>query len=333
MKIVFAGTPSFAAFHLKLLIESNHDVVAVLTQPDRPSGRGQKLKASPVKLLAEENKLTTLQPKNLKNNSKLIEQIKQLDPDLILVVAYGLILPKEIINIPRFGCINVHASLLPRWRGAAPIEASILAGDPEGGITYMKMDEGLDTGPIMKQVACPIEFIENSFTLEKKYENLSNKELIKFLNDVDKGKAKSLKQVSSDATYANKIDKNQTQISWDYDGWWKIERMVRAFYPKYGAFTYLDNKRIKILMMGPSTTARRMGNEVSGEGYLRPGEIYVNAAGAFFVGCRREDWTLGEEEPETGLDRYTAIQVTILQMEGQKVLSSRDFIKKNGGWH
>ena len=150
MKIVFAGTPTFSAFHLDLLIKSKNEVAAVLTQPDRKSGRGKKLNVSPVKALAQENQILVLQPKSLKDNIDIIDKLTDIKPDLILVVAYGLILPKEFINLPKLGCINVHASLLPRWRGAAPIERSLMEGESEGGITYMKMDEGLDTGPIMK---------------------------------------------------------------------------------------------------------------------------------------------------------------------------------------
>ena len=144
MKIVFAGTPTFSAFHLDLLIKSKHEVAAVLTQPDRKSGRGKKINVSPVKALAQENKILVLQPKSLKQNPDVINKLNEIKPDLILVVAYGLILPIEFINLPKLDCINVHASLLPRWRGAAPVERSLMEGDAEGGITFMKMDEGLD---------------------------------------------------------------------------------------------------------------------------------------------------------------------------------------------
>ena len=188
MKIVFAGTTPFSAFHLHLLIKSKNEVAAVLTQPDRKSGRGKNLKPSPVKTLSEKEGLQIIQPQSLTNNPEVIEGLKAISPDLILVVAYGLILPPEIISLPEFGCINVHASLLPRWRGAAPIERSILEGDSKGGITYMKMDEGLDTGPIMKLLPCPFVEDEDSETLEKKYQNLSKVELISFLENLAKGR-------------------------------------------------------------------------------------------------------------------------------------------------
>jgi len=194
MKIVFAGTTPFSAFHLHLLIKSKNEVAAVLTQPDRKSGRGKNLKPSPVKTLSEKEGLQIIQPKSLKNNPEVIEGLKAISPDLILVVAYGLILPPEIISLPEFGCINVHASLLPRWRGAAPIERSILEGDSKGGITYMKMDEGLDTGPIMKLLPCPFDEDEDSESLEKKYQNLSQVELISFLGDLAEGRIKEVKE-------------------------------------------------------------------------------------------------------------------------------------------
>ena len=217
MKIVFAGTPTFSAFHLDQLIKSENEVAAVLTQPDRKSGRGNKINVSPVKALAQENQILVLQPKSLKKNTAVIDQLKHIEPELILVVAYGLILPKEFINFPKLGCINVHASLLPRWRGAAPIERTLMEGDTEGGITYMKMNEGLDTGPVMKLLPCPIESEENSESLEKKYQNLSQVELISFLGDLAGGRVKEVKQDSELATYAEKIEKQETEIFWEQE--------------------------------------------------------------------------------------------------------------------
>ncbi|SVA38785.1 uncharacterized protein METZ01_LOCUS91639, partial [marine metagenome] len=247
MKIVFAGTTPFSAFHLDLLIKSKNEVAAVLTQPDRKSGRGKNLKPSPVKTFSEKEGLQIIQPKSLKNNTEVIEGLKAINPDLILVVAYGLILPPEIINLPKFGCINVHASLLPRWRGAAPIERSILEGDSKGGITYMKMDEGLDTGPIMKLLPCTFDEDEDSGTLEKKYQNLSKVELISFLGDLAEGGVKEVNQDSELATYAEKIEKQETEILWEQESAEYIGRKIRALFPKYGAFTFFGDKRIKIL--------------------------------------------------------------------------------------
>ena len=303
MKIVFAGTTPFSAFHLDLLIKSKNEVAAVLTQPDRKSGRGKKLKISPVKAFSEKERLQVIQPKSLRNNPEVIEDLRAISPDLILVVAYGLILPAEIINLPEFGCINIHASLLPRWRGAAPIERSILEGDSKGGITYMKMDEGLDTGPIMKLLPCPFDEDEDSESLEKKYQNLSQVELISFLGDLAGGRVKEVKQDSELATYAEKIEKQETEIFWEQEPVEHIERKIRALFPKYGAFTFFGDKRIKILNSTKATISR----------LLSPGEL-SGKGGALFVGCQNNQ----------------SLRLQSLQIEGKRPISVEDFIKGNG---
>ena len=302
MKIVFAGTTPFSAFHLDLLIKSKNEVAAVLTQPDRKSGRGKNLKPSPVKTFSEKEGLQVIQPKGLKNNTEVIEGLKAINPDLILVVAYGLILPPEIINLPKFGCINVHASLLPRWRGAAPIERSILEGDNKGGITYMKMDEGLDTGPIMKLLPCSIDEDEDSESLEKKYQNLSQVELTSFLKDLVEGRVKEVKQNTELATYAEKIEKQETEIFWEQEPVEHIERKIRALFPKYGAFTFFGDKRIKIL----NSTKASISHPLS------PGEL-SEKGGALYVGCQNNQ----------------SLRLQSLQIEGKKAVSAEDFIKGN----
>ena len=302
MKIVFAGTTPFSAFHLDLLIKSKNEVAAVLTQPDRKSGRGKNLKPSPVKTFSEKEGLQIIQPKSLKNNTEVIEGLKAINPDLILVVAYGLILPPEIINLPKFGCINVHASLLPRWRGAAPIERSILEGDSKGGITYMKMDEGLDTGPIMKLLPCAFDEDEDSGTLEKKYQNLSKVELISFLGDLAEGGVKEVNQDSELATYAEKIEKQETEILWEQESAECIERKIRALFPKYGAFTFFGDKRIKIL----NSTKAKISH------LLSPGEISAEG-GALYVGCQNNQ----------------SLRLQSLQVEGKNPVSAEDFTKGN----
>jgi len=302
MKIVFAGTTPFSAFHLDLLIKSKNEVAAVLTQPDRKSGRGKNLKPSPVKTFSEKEGLQVIQPKSLKNNTEVIEGLKAINPDLILVVAYGLILPAEIINLPKFGCINVHASLLPRWRGAAPIERSILEGDSKGGITYMKMDEGLDTGPIMKLLPCAFDEDEDSGTLEKKYQNLSKVELISFLGDLAEGGVKEVNQDSELATYAEKIEKQETEILWEQESAECIERKIRALFPKYGAFTFFGDKRIKIL----NSTKAKISH------LLSPGEISAEG-GALYVGCQNNQ----------------SLRLQSLQVEGKNPVSAEDFTKGN----
>jgi len=302
MKIVFAGTTPFSAFHLDLLIKSKNEVAAVLTQPDRKSGRGKKLKISPVKAFSEKERLQVIQPKSLRNNPEVIEDLRAINPDLILVVAYGLILPAEIINLPEFGCINIHASLLPRWRGAAPIERSILEGDSKGGITYMKMDEGLDTGPIMKLLPCSIDEDEDSESLEKKYQNLSQVELTSFLKDLDEGRVKEVKQNTALATYAEKIEKQETDIFWEQEPVEHIERKIRALFPKYGAFTFFGDKRIKIL----NSTKASISHPLS------PGEL-SEKGGALYVGCQNNQ----------------SLRLQSLQIEGKKAVSAEDFIKGN----
>ena len=303
MKIVFAGTTPFSAFHLDLLIKSKNEVAAVLTQPDRKSGRGKKLTISPVKAFAEKERLQVIQPKSLRNNLEVIEDLRAISPDLILVVAYGLILPAEIINLPKFGCINIHGSLLPRWRGAAPIERSILGGDSKGGITYMKMDEGLDTGPIMKLLPCPFYEDEDSESLEKKYQNLSQVELISFLRDVAEGRVKEVKQDSELATYAEKIEKQETEIFWEQEPAEHIERKIRALFPKYVAFTFFGDKRIKILNSTKATISH----------LLSPGELSAEGD-ALYVGCQNNQ----------------SLRLQSLQIEGKRPVSAEDFIKGNG---
>ena len=302
MKIVFAGTTPFSAFHLDLLIKSKNEVAAVLTQPDRKSGRGKKLKISPVKAFSVKEGLRVIQPKSLKNNPEVIEGLRAISPDLILVVAYGLILPPEIINLPEFGCINIHASLLPRWRGAAPIERSILGGDGKGGITYMKMDEGLDTGPIMKLLPCPFDEDEDSESLENKYQKLSQVELISFLGDLARGRVKEVNQDSELATYAEKIEKQETEIFWEQEPAKHIERKIRALFPKYGAFTFFGDKRIKIL----NSKRTKISYQLS------PGELSAEG-GALYVGCQDNQ----------------SLRLQSLQIEGKKPVSAEDFMKGN----
>ena len=303
MKIVFAGTPTFSAFHLDLLIKSKHEVSAVLTQPDRGSGRGKKINISPVKTLAQENQILVLQPKSLKKNREVIDKLNEIGPDLILVVAYGLILPLEFINLPELGCINVHASLLPRWRGAAPVERSIMEGDNEGGITFMKMDEGLDTGPVLKLLPCAIGSEETSESLEKKYQSLSEKNLIDFLDNVYLRKVNEVDQDSSLATYAEKIERQETEILWDVESAELIERKIRALFPKYGSFTFLGEKRVKILNSSLEKSCKQ----------LIPGEIFVSDKNHLYVGCLEGK----------------VLKILNLQMEGKQVVSAREFIEGN----
>lgn len=229
LKLIFAGTPDFAARHLAALLSSDHEVVAVYTQPDKPAGRGQKLSASPVKELALAHSLPVYQPASLRNDAAQAE-LASLGADLLVVVAYGLILPKAVLDTPRLGCINVHGSLLPRWRGAAPIQRAIWAGDAETGVTIMQMDVGLDTGAMIRKVSCPIAFDETSASLYDKLAELGPQALVETLNAMAAGDTAAEAQDDALANYAQKLSKEEARIDWSMEAV-AIERCIRAFNP------------------------------------------------------------------------------------------------------
>ena len=229
LKLIFAGTPDFAARHLAALLSSDHEVVAVYTQPDKPAGRGQKLTASPVKELALAHDLPVYQPASLRNEAAQTE-LAALGADLMVVVAYGLILPKAVLDTPRLGCINVHGSLLPRWRGAAPIQRSIWAGDAETGVTIMQMDVGLDTGAMIRKVTCPIASDETSASLYDKLAGLGPQALVDTLDAMAAGDTAAEPQDDALANYAEKLSKEEARIDWSMDAV-AIERCIRAFNP------------------------------------------------------------------------------------------------------
>jgi methionyl-tRNA formyltransferase len=243
VKIIFAGTPQFAADALAALLKE-HQVVAVLTQPDRPSGRGMQLIASPVKQLALQHGLPVLQPATLKTEEAQRE-IAALDADAMVVAAYGLILPKTVLQLPRHGCLNIHASLLPRWRGAAPITRAILAGDGETGITIMQMDEGLDTGDMLLRRACPIEANDTAATLHDKLAGMGADCILEALRLLPENRLASVKQDDGAASYAAKLLKSEAQIDWQQEAR-QIERAVRAFNPFPVCHASLDGVTIKI---------------------------------------------------------------------------------------
>ncbi len=244
LNIVFAGTPEFAAASLRALAESSHDVCLVLTQPDRPKGRGRKLAAGAVKSLAGELGVPVAQPATLKDPA-IQEQLCELDPDLMVVAAYGLLLPSEILTIPRLGCINVHASLLPRWRGAAPIEHAILAGDATTGVSIMRMDEGLDTGPVYTTAEIPVSEADTAKTLHDKLADLGARVLIDVVDEVDKGKLAAIPQPETGASYAPRIKKTDAILDWTRPGA-ELARKVRAFNPWPVAVTRLGDRQLRI---------------------------------------------------------------------------------------
>ena len=233
MRIVFAGTPKFAVKSLSVLNQSEHEVVAVYCQPDRPKGRGKVLTACPVKIFAEENNLLVIQPEDFKDKQSQT-QLALLNPDVMVVAAYGQILPKAVLEIPKLGCLNIHASLLPRWRGAAPIERAILEGDRETGISIMKMNEGLDTGDILLDKKCTISNHETAQTLHDTLSNIGANAILETLNMLPTLKARP--QQNNEATYAEKVTKDEAQIDWHQSAE-QISRVIRAFNPRPIAYT------------------------------------------------------------------------------------------------
>ncbi|GAC17103.1 methionyl-tRNA formyltransferase [Paraglaciecola arctica] len=242
LKIVFAGTPEFAALHLQALIDSEHQVIAVYSQPDRPAGRGKKLQASAVKLLAVEHDIPVFQPQSLKTAESQLALAK-LDADIMVVVAYGLILPTAILNTPKLGCLNVHGSLLPKWRGAAPIQRSLWAGDKETGVTIMQMDEGLDTGAMLLKQSLVITQEDTSATLYQKLAEIGPKALLETLATL----VEIQPQIQDDklASYAKKLSKEEAKIDWNLTAE-QLERNIRAFNPWPVAFFPLNDSNIKV---------------------------------------------------------------------------------------
>lgn len=229
LNIVYAGTPDFAAVALQALIDSPHNIVAVYTQPDRPAGRGRKLKASPVKTLALEHDIPVYQPESLKGAEEQ-QQLVELKPDVMVVAAYGLLLPEAVLTIPPMGCLNIHASLLPRWRGAAPIQRAILAGDAETGITIMQMDVGLDTGDMLYKLTTPIEPGDTAQTLHDRLAELGARAIVGALEGLQAGSLNPEKQNDAQANYAKKLHKSEAAIDWQQPAA-QIARQVAAFNP------------------------------------------------------------------------------------------------------
>ncbi|MDP2570401.1 methionyl-tRNA formyltransferase [Photobacterium damselae subsp. piscicida] len=244
LRTVFAGTPDFAARHLAALLSSEHEVIAVYTQPNCPAGRGKKLTASPVKHIALEHDIPVYQPASLRNEEAQ-QELAALNANLMVVVAYGLLLPKEVLDTPKLGCINVHGSILPRWRGAAPIQRSIWAGDSETGVTIMQMDEGLDTGDMLQIATLPIEANDTSATMYEKLAELGPVALVDCLADIATGKAVATKQDDEQANYAKKLSKEEAKIDWTMDAV-AIERCVRAFNPWPMSYFEVSEQNIKV---------------------------------------------------------------------------------------
>ncbi|WP_108652582.1 methionyl-tRNA formyltransferase [Dongshaea marina] len=303
LKIIFAGTPDFAARHLEKLLDSEHQVIAVYTQPDRPAGRGKKLQASPVKQLAEQHQLPVYQPRTLRD-SEAQQELAALDADLMVVVAYGLILPQLVLDTPRLGCINVHGSLLPKWRGAAPIQRSVWAGDKETGVTIMQMDAGLDTGAMLLKKSCPIDSDETSESLYLKLMDIGPDALLESLEGIAAGTLAAEAQDDSLATYAEKLTKAEAQLDWT-QGAAALERQVRAFNPWPVSYFTIQDKNIRV-----------WESEVIGDpNTLEPGVVLSASA--------------------EGIDIATsegAIRLLKLQIPGKKAMSARDILNSRRDW-
>jgi len=272
VNIIFAGTPHFAASALAAIISSEHRVLAVLTQPDRPAGRGMQLTASPVKQLAVEHGIPVLQPSTLKSE-EIQRMLAELNADVMVVAAYGLILPEAVLKIPRLGCLNIHASLLPRWRGAAPIQRAILAGDAETGITIMQMDVGLDTGDMLLKYPCQISEHDNAQTLHDKLAEIGAKGIVEALHQLSLGGLHPEKQEEEKACYAAKLSKQEARVDWTMDAN-ALERGIRGYFPFPVAQTEFAGTPIKILRA-------HMGKEED----LPPGIIAEINKKEIVVGC------------------------------------------------
>ncbi len=303
LRIIFAGTPDFAAASLEALLKSDHHVVAVYTQPDRPAGRGRKLSASPVKKLALEQGIPVRQPVSLKNGDQQ-QQLEALDADLMVVAAYGLILPPLVLAIPRYGCVNVHASLLPRWRGAAPIQHAILAGDQDSGITIMQMDAGLDTGDILHRLPCPISAKDTGSSLHDKLAMLGAQTLLETLGDLDTFQANRQAQDNSLANYAHKLEKKHAQLDWSLPAI-ELERKIRAFNSWPVAYSLFDGQRVRIWQASVSSQTAEAA----------PGTIVQSAAGVLCIAC-------GEGQ----------LMLEIIQLAGAKALPTAEVLKAKGEW-
>lgn len=300
LRIIFAGTPDFSVSALAALADSGHEIIAVLTQPDRPAGRGRQMRASPVKEFALKHHYAVLQPDSLKQET-IQQQLKSFNADCMVVVAYGLILPEAVLAIPTYGCLNIHASLLPRWRGAAPIQRAIAAGDDESGVTIMQMDKGLDTGDMLAVQVCAIEADDTGSTLHDKLASIGASLLLEVLVQIQNKSLSPEVQDSSLACYAEKLQKAEARIDWN-DDVSLVERNIRAFNAWPVAHSWYQGKMLRIWEASADVDVK-IGNDVS------PGEIISADSSGILVAC-------GE----------SALMLTRVQLAGKKQVSAREFI-------
>jgi len=305
MRIVFCGTPEFSVEPLKKLIKKQYDVVAVYTQPDRGVGRGRKIQFSAVKQCALDNNINVYQPQSLKSQDA-IDELKSLKPDLLVVVAYGLILPQAVLDIPRISCWNIHASLLPRWRGAAPIHRALLAGDKTTGVGIMKMEAGLDTGAVYIQHECAISDDETAQRLHDKLAHMGAAALIESLELLDKDLLpEPMIQDENNVTYAHKLVKSESKISWDESAE-QIDRKIRAFNPWPGVVANIDGTDYKLWQ----------SKVIKKDAKIPPGEIVQANKSTLVIACK------------TG-----QLQIGALQKSGKKQVTIDQFMPSMRHWY
>ncbi|MFC0322192.1 methionyl-tRNA formyltransferase [Gallibacterium melopsittaci] len=307
LKIIFAGTPDFAAQHLQALLSSEHQVVAVYTQPDKPAGRGKKLQPSPVKQLALTHNLPVYQPKSLRK-AEAQQELQQIEADVMVVVAYGLILPKAVLETPRLGCLNVHGSLLPRWRGAAPIQRAIWAGDQESGVTIMQMNEGLDTGDMLYKVVCSIDPMETSASLYEKLAQLGPTALIEVLDNLESGKYPPEVQQDQFSNYAEKLSKEEAKLDWSLSAE-QLERCIRAFNPwPISWFEVIDHQQQKQTLKVYQAT-------------VLP---HIDAVPGTILQANKQGIQIATKQG--------VLNLTLLQPAGKKPMSAQDLLNGRSDW-
>ncbi len=300
MKVLFMGTPDFAAVALEKLIASDHELLGVVTQPDKQKGRGHELSISPVKEIALKNGIPVYQPSKVKKDVEFHDMVKAMEPEVIVVAAFGQILPKTFLEIPPYGCINIHGSLLPKYRGAAPIQYSILDGESETGITIMYMDEGIDTGDMILQESLPIAENETGGSLFDKMAHLGADLLLKALDQVVAGTAVRIPQDNEKATYVKVLSKEMGLLDFSQPAV-KLERMIRGFNPWPSAYTYLEGKTLKLWLAGVEPLT---------DSPVEPGQI---------IELRKDSMVVA-----TGKD---ALVIKELQLEGKKRMTTDAFLR------
>ncbi len=306
MKLVFMGTPDFAVPALQALQEAGHEIALVVTQPDKPKGRSGKLSASEVKTAAQQMGLSIFQPEKIREEAA-IKQLQQIQADVFVVAAFGQILPKEVLALPAKGCVNIHASLLPKYRGASPIQEAILKGEEETGVTIMQMDIGCDTGDILMQEALPITKQDTGGSLFERLSNLGARMIVKALSDLEQDAIVPIKQEEALATHCSKIDKASGRINWMKTAE-EIDRQIRAFDPWPGSVTLLQGKQLKLWKAEVSALAQEEGLPRDGS----PGSIVQVTKDALYVQCKE------------GI-----LRVTEVQLQGKKRMCVHDFLLGN----